>query len=169
MSTVVVLAMHGVPPGDFPRNEAAEMFSLHARLEHASDDERRRLAARHHELEQKMRAWPRTEANDPYCFASQELARELSVQTGYEVFVGFNEFCGPSLDEALDRAAEAHPDQVLVVTPMMTRGGGHSERDIPGAIARARARYPWLNVRYLWPFPSEEIARFLAAQIAKTR
>ena len=50
---------------------------------------------------------------------------------------------------------------------MMTRGGGHSERDIPRDIARFRERYPEAQVEYLWPLDPRDVARFLAEQLQK--
>ena len=34
MKTVLVLAMHGAPPNDFPTNELVEYMNLHNQLEH---------------------------------------------------------------------------------------------------------------------------------------
>jgi sirohydrochlorin cobaltochelatase len=141
-------------------------MGLHARLEHAGGPQREALERRHAELDARMRAWPRTEQNDPVWAGSQELAGYLRQATGLEVILGFNEFCAPALDEALDQAA-ARAGSVTVVTPMMTRGGEHSEIDIPAAIERARQRHPRLTVRYAWPFDPGAVAQFLAAQIAR--
>jgi sirohydrochlorin cobaltochelatase len=165
METILVLAMHGSPPNDFPRRELGEFFALHGRLEHADGTERQALARRHDELHAKMRAWPRTAENDPFWAASVELAQALAEATGAEVMVGFGEFCGPSLDEVLDQAA-TKARKVVVVTPMMTRGGEHAEQDIPAAMRRAEGRHPDCTFRYAWPFEVSEIARFLAAQTA---
>jgi len=165
MAPILVLASHGSPPHDFPRPELGEFFALHGRLEQAQGPERQALEGRHDELHAQMRAWPRTAQNDPFWAASLELARELAGATGVEVVVGFGEFCGPSLDEALDQAA-AKSSRVVVVTPMMTRGGEHAERDIPAAIRRAEGRHPGCTFLYAWPFNVSEIARFLAAQTA---
>ena len=164
---VIVLAMHGVPPNDFPRSELAQFFALHARFEHAPGTGLEH--ARYLELEKKVRNWPRTAHNDPYHAASLELAQELSRASGSDVLVGFNEFCAPSLDEALDQAAAPGAESVLVVTPMMTRGGEHSEADIPAAIARARERHPGCEFVYAWPFPAADVAAFLAGQAARFR
>jgi len=164
--TVIVLAMHGVPPSDFPRQELGEFFALHARFEHATADESPGHA-RYQELETKLRCWQRTEENDPYHAASLELARELSRAASCEVEVGFNEFCAPSMDDALDRAAGSGAERVVVVTPMMTPGGEHSEKDIPEAVERARARHPAVEFTYAWPFPVTDVAGFLAAQVAR--
>ncbi len=164
---MIVLAMHGVPPNDFPRHEMAELFGLHARLEHAAGPERAALERRHAELDAKVRAWPRTAQNDLYHAGSQALASHLSRATGHEVIVGFNEFCAPDLDEALDRAIVHGAEKVIVVTPMMTPGGEHSEVDIPEAIRRAQTQHPEIPIVYAWPFEAPEVAHFLAAQIAR--
>jgi sirohydrochlorin cobaltochelatase len=169
MRTVVVLVMHGVPPSDFPREEAQEFFRLHG--EHSQGhssaaghgEDRRRLE----ELDRKMRQWPRTAENDPYHVGSRRLAEELEAATGPEVLLAFNEFCGPSIDEALDQAVELGAARVIGITPMKTSGGGHSEVDIPHAIDRARSRHPRLRFSYAWPFEDREIAGFLASQISR--
>ena len=122
---------------------------------------------RHDELEAKVRNWPRTAQNDPFHAASLELGAQLGAETGSDVLVGFNEFCSPSLDEALDQAAGRRPDRIIVVTPMMTRGGEHADVDIPAAIERCRSRHPGLSISYAWPFDTEEVARFLASQMAQ--
>jgi sirohydrochlorin cobaltochelatase len=168
MKQVIVLAMHGAPPNDFPRGQVGEFFGLHGRLEQVSGPERERLQRRHDELEAEMRAWPRTAENDRFWAASLELGAHLGEATGQEVLVGFNEFCAPSLDEALDQAVESGAEQITVVTPMMTRGGEHSEVDIPAAVRRAQKRHPGVTFRYVWPFKTQEVARFLAAQIERS-
>lgn len=164
---VVVLAMHGAPPTDLPEQVMADLFGLHARLEHAPASERAALEARYAIIDAKVRAWPRTASNDPFHAASQELARALSLATGYQVIVGFNEFCGPNLDEALDQAVHSGGQPIVVITPMMTRGGEHSEIDIPEAIQSAEARHPGIQVRYVWPFEVTDVAQFLAANIER--
>ncbi len=164
---VVVLAMHGAPPLDFPKPELVEFMSLKARLEHSSADEERAIRLRYQELEAKMRHWPRTVQNDPFYSGSQDLARHLRRETGLEVVVGFNEFCGPTLDEAFDQAAGRGAEKIIVLTPMMTRGGAHSAVDIPAAIRAAQQRHPQKKFIYAWPFASEDIAAFLASQVAR--
>jgi sirohydrochlorin cobaltochelatase len=165
MMTIIVLAMHGAPPNDFPQREMAEMFGLHARLEHADGLERATLERRHVELDAKMRSWPRSAQNDPFYVGSQELAKHLNSTTGYDVIVGFNEFCAPSLDDAFDQAATRAIEKIIVITPMVTRGGEHAEVDILSAVRRAQDRYPRIPILYAWPFETSAVAQFLAAQI----
>lgn len=164
---VIVLAMHGSPPLDFPREEMTEFMSLHARVGHAPGPDADRLRRRYEELEAKMRAWPRTGQNDPFYAGSQDLAKHLRQESALEVIVGFNEFCAPDLVEVLERAAAREAEKIIVVTPMMTRGGEHSAVDIPEAIRRAQQKHPDQKFVYAWPFPTEDIARFLSSQIGR--
>jgi sirohydrochlorin cobaltochelatase len=165
VKTVIVLVMHGSPPRDFPRQESGEFFGLAQRLRQTSGPERTALERRHAELDAKMRAWPRTAENDPFHAASKQMAEQVGQVTGARVIVGFGEFCAPTMDEALDQAAELAPERVVVITPMMTRGGEHSEVEIPAAVRRAEGRHPGVHFAYVWPFELPEVARFLATQI----
>jgi sirohydrochlorin cobaltochelatase len=167
MKTVIVLAMHGAPPRDFPRQEMGEYFALHSRMEHAAGPERASLQQRYAELDYKMRNWPRTAQNDRFWAASHDLASHLSQVTGHKVLVGFNEFCAPDLEEALNQAVAQSAEQVVVVTPMMTRGGEHAEVDIPNAVRDAQERHPGTAIVYVWPFDPAQVAEFLAAQIKR--
>ena len=165
MTTVVVLAMHGVPPRDFPAAELAEFFGLHARIEAGGHGMVPVQRQRCGDLEARLRAWPRTRANDPFHAASMDLAARLARDTGFAVIVGFNEFCGPSLDEAFASAAARGAGRVIVVTPMLTQGGEHAERDIPAAIARARTAHREVEFVYAWPFEDAAVIRLLAEQV----
>jgi sirohydrochlorin cobaltochelatase len=167
MSTVVVLAMHGVPPTDYPPQDLGEFFALHARVEASAGGGPPGVTDRYRILENQMRRWPRTEENDPFYAGSHSLARELEKATGLQVQIGFNEYCAPSLEEAFDHAVAAGADRILVVTPMMTRGGAHSESDIPAAIEQARRRHPATKFHYAWPFSEIEVASFLATHIER--
>ncbi|PWH18011.1 MAG: hypothetical protein DDG58_07310 [Ardenticatenia bacterium] len=167
MKTVIVLAMHGALPGDFPRHELDAFFSLRAQLKRATPEERSQMERQLRTLEWRIRTWPRTAANDPFYAASQAIGAELSRLIACEVVVAFNEFCAPDVEEGLDIAVQRGAQRVMVLTPMLTRGGDHAEREIPAAIERARQRYPEVTFVYAWPFANEVIARFLADQIAR--
>jgi sirohydrochlorin cobaltochelatase len=166
VKTVIVLAMHGAPPNDVSQRKVIELVGLHQALEHAPAFVRAILEKRQHGLDARIRAWPRTAQNDPFWAGSQKLAEHLQQTTGWEVIVGFNEFCAPTLDDALDQAA-AQADNVIVVTPMMTRGGEHSEVEIPDSVKRAQERHPTVAFKYAWPLDVSAIAQFLAEQIAR--
>ena len=167
MRTVIVLAMHGAPPNDVSPREVIELVGLHEGLEHAPGFVRKLLEPCHRKLDARMRARPRTAQNDRFWAGSRDLAEHLRAATGLAVIVGFNEFCAPTLDEALDQAA-ARAERVIVVTPMMTRGGEHAEAEIPAAIRQAQARHPDVVFKYAWPLDVSAIAQFLAAQLDLT-
>ena len=164
--TIIVLAMHGSPPLDFPRAELVELVGLHMHTAYdpSDQDPQGPLEGRHAELEEKIRDWPRTVENDPFHAASLELAECLADAAQMDVLLGFNEFCRPTLDEVLDQAVASGATEVVVVTPMTTRGGEHSERDIPASVACAEAKHPHVNFIYAWPFDPADVAAFLAAQ-----
>ena len=165
MKIVIILAMHGMPPSDFPQKETLDYFMLHSRMENMPGPPPPVMQQQYEELDNKMRNWPRTQDNDSYFYASNELAEEISSQTGYNVIVGFNEFCSPSLDDAFDAASKDDSEKIIVITPMMTRGGEHSEKDIPETIERARKKFPNIQFSYVWPFNISKVAAFLAEQI----
>ncbi|MHA1960386.1 MAG: sirohydrochlorin chelatase [Candidatus Thorarchaeota archaeon] len=165
--SAIVLAMHGAPPNDFPRDELTEFFGLHFRLEHVPHSVPESLSLRHDELDVKLRTWPRSAQNDPYWSASHDLARKLGESTGLEVRVGFNEFCGPSIDDSIEDVIKLGARTVTVVTPMMTQGGEHSEVDIPAAIDRVKRQHPGVHIAYAWPFATSDVAEFLAEQIQR--
>jgi sirohydrochlorin cobaltochelatase len=137
-------------------------------LERAAGPVRGVIERLHGRLDARIRTWPRTPENDPFHAASHALAAQLGRETGCEVIVGFNEFCAPGLDEALDEAVARGAERVSVVTPMMTPGGEHAEEDIPAAIGRASERHSGVAFAYAWPFEVADVARFLAAQIARS-
>jgi sirohydrochlorin cobaltochelatase len=165
MKVIIVLAMHGVPPSDFPEQETGELFRLHGQIARAGGPEREALQRRHDALEGKMRAWPRNIENDPFYVGSEELAERLAAVSGCEVVVGFNEFCWPSVGEAIEQEVGRGAEKVITITPMMTRGGEHSERDIATTVSEAQSRYPNVQMVYAWPFEVEQVAMFLATQI----
>jgi len=161
---VIVLAMHGEPPNDFPKDEFTRFFALHARL-HYGEGGDEDLHHRYANLDAKMRGWARTMENDPFYAASQQMAEQLRETTGLEVVVGFNEFCGPTVEQAIEKAVARKAESIIVVTPMMTSGGSHAGIQIPATIKQAQERHPGVSIRYAWPFDLSEVAQFLAKRI----
>ena len=167
MNQIIVLAMHGQSPSDFPKAEKMEFFRLHSELNHLTGEKRVESKKKYDAIEIKMREWPRTKENDLYYFASYELAEALAQASGNKVIVGFNEFCAPDSNQAIDLAAKLSPARICVITPMMTRGGGHSEHEIPSVVEKAQKRHPQFPIMYVWPFDSLEIGKFLAREIKR--
>ena len=163
----VVLAMHGAPPIGYPPQDIMELMGLHQRLHTASGEEKDRLRLRHDELEENVRRWPRTPKNDPFHSASLTMAGDLAKELGTDVFLGYNEFCAPAIEEAVAQAVSQGMRKIVVITPMMTPGGEHAEKDIPAALNKARERFPDIEILYAWPFPREDVAGFLSSQIRR--
>ncbi|MFT7637285.1 MAG: sirohydrochlorin cobaltochelatase [Candidatus Omnitrophota bacterium] len=162
---IIVLVMHGMPPKDFPIKDKQNMFRLKSKVESPAGNATLVEVDEFNSLDQKMRHWPRTEANDAFESASREIAEELEKSTQDKVIVGYNEFCTPNFDESLDMAVEAGATVVTIVTAMVTRGGSHSDDEIPEAIEAAKKRHPSVEFKYAWPYKSAHIAEFLAQQI----
>jgi sirohydrochlorin cobaltochelatase len=129
----VVLVGHGQLPSDIPKELRSEYLKLKFK------ENRTRLEEeRFEELENVVLNWARNEVNDPYAHSLQTLASELSKIGGYEkVVVAFNEFCRPTVEEALE-VCNSDVDVVVVVTTMTTKGGEHSEKDIPELLEKMR-------------------------------
>lgn len=167
MRSAIVLVMHGMTPSDFPQEEKKEFMRLHAQV-HNDLNGNLELKKRHDALEMNIRQWPRTEQNDLFYFAAKQIAESLENQSGKKVFLGFNEFCAPSFQEALQHAAESGAEEICVVTPMVTRGGVHSEVEIPQIIQETKKKYPNQHFSYAWPYQPEDTAQFLLHQLNST-
>ncbi len=162
MKRAIVLIMHGMTPKDFPPLDKKEYMALRARhhdAHSASGSVLDRLSLE--EMEQKIRRWPRTKSNDPFHAAALRISKDLEKISNLKVLVGFNEFCAPSAQEALEKAALSGAQEVIVTTPMLTPGGHHSEEEIPEIISDMRERHPKTQFIYSWPFKEAAIAQFL--------
>ena len=160
----IILATHGAPPKDFPRAEMAEFFSLHSMAE-TGRSLTREQSLRYEELENKMRMWPRNSENDPFYQASCVLAEEMQKQSGKHVIPGFNEFCAPDINHAIVHAIKQGAKQIVVVTPMLTRGGAHDEVEIAQIVEQAQDQHPEVYITYAWPFETARVATFLLDQV----
>ena len=160
--TAVVLVGHGGVPRDFPRAELQRLKALEgarrARGAEPSDEERA--------LERKIRTWSRTRATDPYQAGLEAVAATLRAKLGAaRVVVAYNEFCAPSLDDAVAELVSNGIRRITVVPSMLTPGGVHSEMEIPDTLAALRTRFPGIELRYAWPFDADAVAELLALQI----
>ena len=81
--------------------------------------------------------------------------------------MAYNEFCAPTVEEALQDMIEAGIMTITVVPSMLTPGGSHSEIEIPESLNRLRARFPHVEIRYAWPFYLPAVATMLAAPLQR--
>ena len=81
--------------------------------------------------------------------------------------VAYNEFCAPTLEEAVADLVGKGATQITVLTTMVTPGGFHSEVEIPEILEQLRPRYPGVELRYAWPFDLQLVAKTLAEQLQR--
>lgn len=160
----VVLVGHGAPPSDIPPEKVSEYVRLE-RMAEGGDEEAR---IRFERLDREIRSHPRTPENDPYFYGVLGLAEEMRRNPLFiEVIPAFNEFCCPTIEDALESAARLGPSLIVVVPTMMTRGGEHSEEEIPDKIRKASQRLRDIRVVYAWPFDTTMLAEFLSKHIER--
>jgi sirohydrochlorin cobaltochelatase len=152
-----LLVAHGSPARDLPRELLRELRQLNAKPDRSAADE-----ARAQELEHTVRHWPRTGDNDPYRAGTEELVAELRLLMGdVPVLAAYNEFCAPSIVDAVEQLCRSGVTHVDVFSTMMTPGGGHSEHDVPEALATCRQRFPGVELQYRWPYQLARVAKLL--------
>ena len=159
----VVLVGHGGVPSDCPGELVSELKLLEA-------DRRARglaeMSPLEVEIDRKVRHWPRTRATDPYQAGLAAVAERLAARIApRRLMVAYNEFCAPSLEEAIALLAADGVSRISIATTMFTPGGSHSELEIPAIVDRLAREYPAIEIRYAWPFDLDLAASFLAEQI----
>ncbi len=157
MKKYTILVGHGAVPKDAPKSLVEEF----KRLEKTSPG-----SPELKEVDRKLRAWPRTPQTDPYKEGLEKIAKSLQKQMpDHSVLEAYNEFCSPSLEESLEFAARQGADSITVIPTMFTRGGVHSETEIPDIIKKFSKERPKISTNYVWPFDLETIAKMLAEEI----
>jgi sirohydrochlorin cobaltochelatase len=153
----VVLVGHGGVPRDYPRERLTRLRGLEAgRRATGAPPSPEEIA-----LEKELRHWPRTPANDPYQAGLESLAVYLQARLEpARLALAYNEFCAPTVAEAVRELAAEGVTDILVVPSMLTPGGVHAERDIPEIINALREEFPHLSLRYAWPVAAELLASF---------
>ena len=160
----VVLVGHGGIPKDCPQ----ELVTKLKRLEGQRRAAKLPPSQEELELDRTIRRWPRTDATDPYRSGLEAVAAQLrSLLDGMLFTVAYNEFCAPTLEEAVEDLIRQGATKIIVTTTMFTPGGSHSESEIPETLAQLSPRHPGIDLRYAWPFGLREIAQTLAQQIRR--
>ena len=160
----VVLVGHGGIPKDCPQDLVTRLKRLEAQRRAAKQPP----SPEELELDQKIRRWPRTAATDPYQFGLEAVAEALRPHLNGALFaVAYNEFCGPTLEEAVEDLIKKGATRVTVATTMFTPGGSHSEVEIPEILDHLRLQYPGVELRYAWPFDLQLIAKTLVEQVKR--
>ena len=161
----VILIGHGGTASDTPKPMVGELKRLEGERQ-----ARRELAMspREAELDRLVRGWPRTPETDPYKAGVEEIAKALAPKLGArKLVVAYNEFCAPSVEDAIEALVKEGFTRVSLISTMYTRGGIHAECDIPGLVLAAKKKHPGVAVEYAWPYDAGFIADFLVAQLAR--
>jgi len=160
----VVLVGHGGLPQDCPR----ELVQRFKQLEGQRKGTTEPPGQEEIDLDRQIRHWPRTAENDPYFGGIQRLQDQLAPRlSGVPLIVAYNEFCAPTVEDAVAQLVDQGVDEIVVVPTMMTPGGSHSEREIPELLDGLRHRHPKVSLRYAWPFELAQLAELLAGHIGK--
>ena len=158
---------HGAPATDCPPQLVGELMSLEWRS-NSTGHNHQQAQGRAAQLDATIRGWPRHAENDPYKAGLERVAEALRPLLPSDLFaIGYNEFCRPSIAEAIESVIRQGATTVLVLPSMLTPGGIHSEVDIPRELAMIRQAHPGVRIEYLWPFDLQEVAALLAAHVAR--
>lgn len=160
----VVLVGHGGVPRDYPRERLGQLRGLEAKRRGTKAQPSPEEVA----LETELRHWPRTPATDPYQAGLKSLAAHLRpILEPDRLVLAYNEFCAPTVVEAVRALATQGVTDIVAVPSMFTPGGVHAEIDIPDTLLALRTEFPHLNLRYAWPFGGEHLASFFVEHLRR--
>ena len=160
--TAVILIGHGGLPSDIPSEIVEKFMRLHKSRVKAGGD----ASAQEIELDNTIRRWSRTPESDPYKSGLENLASHMKIfLEGLILRTAYNEFCYPTIGEAVEELVEEGASKIILVTTMITRGGSHSEREIPEELEVLRTKYKNIDIKYAWPFNMDTFALFLSDHV----
>jgi sirohydrochlorin cobaltochelatase len=161
----IILIGHGAVASDTPKALVTELKALEAQRRAQGLSE---MSKREAELDKLIREWPRTRETDPYKWGLETLAEKLKARLrDRRLVIAYNEFCAPSLQEAIKGLVEEGIQRITLLTTMFTPGGVHSEIEIPQTLQTLRQRCPNVILEYAWPFDLEYVADFLIGHLER--
>lgn len=160
--TALVVVGHGAVAKDCPRDLVRQLKVLEGQRQMTGASPTPEEQA----LEDRIRHWPRTPANDPYGAGCEQLMHSLRpLLPGMTLKLAYLEFSAPTLPEVIEDLRQTGILTVLVIPSMMTPGGVHSEVDIPQIVEQLQTAYPEMTLRYAWPFDVTKIAHLMADHV----
>ena len=160
----MVLVGHGGIPKDYPRELVTKLRGLEAKRRAGGGPP----TPEEVELDTKLRRWPRTPQTDPYQAGLETLAAQLKTSLNDDLFaIAYNEFCAPTVEEAVETLIGRGATAITIVPSMLTPGGSHSELEIPETLEKLRIKHPGIELRYAWPFDLGQVAAMLAAKLTR--
>ena len=164
MKRAIVLVGHGGGPKDCPPDPVRKLKQLEAQRRAAGKP----MSKEEKELDQKIRRWPRTPQTDPYKEGLESLAAQLRPLLKRDrLAIAYNEFCEPTLEEAVEELIKEGTWDITVVSSMFTAGGSHAEIEIPETVEKLKQAHPTVIIRYAWPFDKSLVAGMLATHLAQ--
>lgn len=162
LKKAAILVGHGGLPCDIPSEIVENFMRVHkARVRTGAP-----ITPQEVELDSTIRKWKRTPENDPYKTGLETLASHMKpMLEGYTLRTAYNEFCYPAIEDAVEELAKENVSKIILVTTMITRGGSHSENEIPEELMALSQKYPDIDIQYAWPFSMDAFALFLTTHI----
>lgn len=158
----VVLVGHGGVPKDCPHDLVRKLKQLEAQRRAAG----RPMSKEERDLDQQIRRWPRTPKNDPYKVGLESLADQLRpLLKRSKLVIAYNEFCAPTLEEAVQDLIKEGLWDITVISSMFTAGGSHAEIEIPETVTHLKQAHPNATIRYAWPFDQKLVATMMATHL----
>ena len=160
----IILVGHGGIPKDYPQDLVTKLKRLEAQRRASGSP----MSQEELELDTKIRTWPRTAKTDPYQAGLESLATHVKpLLNGAHFALAYNEFCGPTLPEAVEELIRKGATKITIVSTMFTPGGSHSEFEIPEELQELRVQHPGVTLNYAWPYDLGQVARMLLEHIQK--
>jgi len=158
----VILIGHGGLPSDIPSEVVEKFMRLHkARVKSGGE-----VTSQEVDLDNTIRRWKRTPESDPYKSGLETLASHMEQFLKDDVVkTAYNEFCYPTIEEAVEELSKEDVSKIILVTTMITRGGSHSEREIPEELEDLKQKFKDIDIQYAWPFDMDAFALFLTTHI----
>jgi len=162
LKKAILLVGHGGIPKGYPQ----ELITKLKRLEAQRRATGAPMSAEELELDTKVRTWPRTPQTDPYQAGLEALGAAMKPFLNGVLFgLAYNEFCGPTLADAVEDLIRQGARSITVVSTMFTPGGSHSETEIPEELEELRRKHPGVTLTYAWPFNLVKVSKMLVEHI----
>ena len=158
----VILVGHGGLPSDIPSEIVEKFMRVHkGRIKSGGP-----ITQQEVELDSSIRKWKRTPKNDPYKTGLETLASHMEpMLEDYVLKTAYNEFCYPAIEDAVEELVKENVTNIVIVTTMITRGGSHSENEIPEELSALRIKHPEIDIQYAWPYDMDVFASFLTTHV----
>jgi sirohydrochlorin cobaltochelatase len=151
----IILVGHGGIPKGYPADLVSKLKRLEAQRRAAGQP----MSAEELELDTKIRTWPRTPETDPYQAGLEALGAQMKPMVNGALFaLAYNEFCGPTLQEAVEDLINQGAQTITIVS-------SHSEYEIPEELEELRKQHPDVTLHYAWPYNLTQVSKMLMEHV----